>query len=252
MKKPTGRSALVLAPFALILALSACGKKDQGADAMPSGKPLAAVPAPAGKSWSDMVKETPEGGIIMGNPDAPVKITEFGSLTCSHCAAFSAEGFPTLRDKYVNSGKVSYELRNYVRDPLDMASALIARCAGPEPFFPLADGLFANQPELFKKAQAIGQDAFKAAMAQAPGERFVTLGGKAGLIDFAMQHGISEDQAKKCLGDATMAEKLAGYVEKANEQYNIEGTPTFLMNGRKLDNVSTWQQLEARLREAGA
>src|SRR3546814_8236510 len=75
----------------------------------------------------------------MGNPEAAIKIIEFASLTCSHCADFSENGFPALRDKYVNTGKVSYELRNFVRDPLDMTAALLARCAGAEPFFSLSE-----------------------------------------------------------------------------------------------------------------
>lgn len=247
MKKLTLMSSL-----ALVLALTACGDKDGASEGVPSGEPIAAVPAPAGTSWADTVKATPEGGFVMGNPNAPIKIVEFASLTCSHCAEFSEKGFPTLRDKYVSEGKVSYEIRNYVRDPLDMTAALLARCGGAEPFFPLSDQIFTYQPTLFEKAQGMGEAGYKAAMEAPADERFVKLGEATGLIEFVMQRGISQDQAKQCLADAKNAEKLAEAVQKAGTTYQIEGTPTFLMNGQKLDNVSSWPNLEAKLREAGA
>lgn len=247
MKKPALMSSL-----ALVLALTACGDKDAASEGMPGGEPIAAVPAPAGTTWADTVKATPEGGFVMGNPNAPIKIVEFASLTCSHCAEFSEKGFPPLRDKYVNSGKVSYEIRNYIRDPLDMTAALLARCGGAEPYFPLSDQIFSYQPTLFEKAQALGEAGYKAAMEAPANERFVKLGQATGLIEFVMQRGIAEDQAKQCLADAKNAEKLAEGVQKAGATYQIEGTPTFIMNGQKLDNVANWPTLEAKLREAGA
>lgn len=236
----------------LALTLTACGDKDAASEGAPDGKPIAAVPAPAGTTWADTVKATADGGFVMGNPDAPIKIVEFASLTCSHCAEFSEKGFPALRDKYVNAGKVSYEIRNYIRDPLDMTAALLARCGGAEPFFPLSDQIFGYQPTLFEKAQGMGEAGYKAAMEAPANQRFVKLGEATGLVEFVMQRGISEDQARQCLADAKNAEKLAQGVQKAGTSYQIEGTPTFLMNGRKLDNVSSWPNLEAKLREAGA
>lgn len=252
MKKLIGRSTLTLVPLALALTLTACGEKGEGSNSTASGEPIASVQAPAGTTWADAVKATPEGGFVMGNPDAPIKIIEFASLTCSHCADFSENGFPALRDKYVNTGKVSYELRNFVRDPLDMTAALLARCAGAEPFFPLSEQIFAYQPTLFEKAQALGESGYKAAVEAPPEQRFIKLAQGAGLIQFVMERGISEDQATQCLSDSKAAEKLADQVQKANQQYDIEGTPTFLLNGQKVDNVSGWPALETKLREAGA
>ncbi|MBB4641814.1 DsbA family protein [Rhizorhapis suberifaciens] len=242
----------LMSSLALALALTACGDKDTASEGMPSGKPIAAVPAPAGTNWADTVKATADGGFIMGNPNAPIKIVEFASLTCSHCAEFAEKGFPTLRDKYVNSGKISFEMRNYIRDPLDMTASLLARCGGAEPFFPLSDELFGYQATLFEKAQGLGEAGYKAALESPANERFVKLGQSTGLVEFVMQRGVSEDQAKQCLSDSKSAEKLAENVQKAGATYQIEGTPTFLMNGQKLDNVSSWPALEAKLREAGA
>lgn len=246
------KKMMMISSLTIALALSACGDKDATSEAMPSGEPTAAIPAPAGSSWADTVKATADGGFIMGNPDAPIKIVEFASMTCSHCADFAAKGFPPLRDKYVNSGKVSFELRNYIRDPLDMTASLLARCGGAEPFFPLSDEIFGYQATLFEKAQGLGEAGYKAALESPADQRFVKLGQSTGLVEFVMQRGISEDQAKQCLSDSKTAEKLAENVQKAGTAYQIEGTPTFLMNGQKLDNVSNWPALEAKLREAGA
>ena len=77
-----------------------------------------------------MVVRTPEGGYLMGNPKANVKLIEFGSMTCPHCAEFEEQRGEQLIDTYVKSGRVSYEFRNFVRDPFDLAASLIARCGG--------------------------------------------------------------------------------------------------------------------------
>src|SRR5579863_6598616 len=113
-------AALVLAGGALPLALSACHKTDSDAGAASgsatgglAGAPAPTVPPPAGKAWSDVVSATPAGGMVMGNPAAPVKLVEYGSLSCPHCAHFAEFGFKPLVAKYVDSGKVSYEYRSF-------------------------------------------------------------------------------------------------------------------------------------------
>lgn len=248
MKKLPGFSTLLLA-----LALAGCGSKDGGANsAAPAAKPVAAVPAPAGTSWVDSVAETPGGGFVMGNPNAPIKLIEYASYTCPHCRDFTKESAESMKKDFVATGKVSYELRNYIRDPLDLTMVLLARCGGKDPFFPLSEQIFANQEDVFKKAQGMGDAAYKAVMSLPPQQRFVSLAQATGLIDFAKQRGISEGQAKQCLADTRQAEKVTGYVEAANKQYTIEGTPTFIINGVVVKNVATWPPLREKLHEAGA
>ena len=106
--------ALVSLAAPLALALAACGSKDDAAPgAAPTGQPVAAVAAPAGQMWSDVVSATADGGMRMGNPNAPLKLVEYGSLSCPHCAKLANDGMETLRNKYVNSGRVSYEFRSF-------------------------------------------------------------------------------------------------------------------------------------------
>lgn len=239
----------LLAVTALSLTLAACGKEGDKA-AAPTGAPVAAVAAPAGTSWADTITQTADGHFVMGNPDAKIKLVEYGSYTCSHCRDFSETASPEIRN-IVNTGKMSFEFRNYVRDPLDMASALLARCGGKDIFYPLSEQFFGYQNTLFERAQAIGDAAYQQALGAPPTERFTRLATAVGLLDFAKQRGIAEDQAKQCLADTAAADALAKGVEKANADYQISGTPSFLINGVLVDNVAAWSALQPKLKEAG-
>lgn len=237
----------VLAALSLSLSLAACGKGEDSAK--PAGASIAAVPAPAGTSWSQTVSPTQDGTFLMGNPSAKVKLVEYGSYTCSHCKDFSAEASEEIR-KLVDTGKMNFEFRTYVRDPIDLTTALLARCGGKDIFYPLSEQFFANQTAMFDKVQ--GKDAeFKALETMAPAQRFAAIANIAGLVEYAQQRGISADQARQCLADTAAAERLAKGVEAANSQYNIQGTPSFLINGVLLDNVANWKSLQPKLKEAG-
>ena len=121
------RILLGAAALPLALGIAACGEEKKSETASLSGAPIAAIPPPPGQSWADMVLKTPEGGYRMGNPAAPIKLVEYGSLTCPHCAEVAEKGSAELRDQYVASGRVSFEFRNFVRDPVDLAAAMLTR-----------------------------------------------------------------------------------------------------------------------------
>lgn len=237
-----------LALIALSLTVAACGKKDE--TNLTSADPVAAVAAPAGTKWSETIATTPDGHFVMGNPNAKVKLIEYGSYTCSHCRDFAHESAEELR-QIVDSGKMSFEFRNYVRDPIDISTALLARCGGKDIFYPLSEQFFANQNAMFEKAQSLGDEKYKALMSAPPAQRFGQLAAAVGLVDFAKQRGIAEDQAKQCLADTAAAEKLAKGVEDANQQYKIEGTPTFILNGVMVENTAAWPALRTKLKDAG-
>lgn len=250
----TMRATLVLALMVPALALAGCGKTgDSGnTSAGTPGKPVAAVAPPQGKRWSDVVAATPAGGFVMGNPDAPLKLIEFASYTCPHCREFAEAGNEPLIQKYVESGKLSFEFRAFVRDPIDITVALLARCAGKETFFPLKDQFFANQNAMFQRIQTQDQALFENAMQGDIGSRFVKVAELAGLIEFVKQRGIAETQARACLADAQAVEAVAKSNETASEQFKISGTPSFVLNGQPLENTATWPVLETKLRDAGA
>ena len=244
------RLALALAVLPLALGLTACGKK---ADAPAvTDTPLAKIAAPAGKQWADVVSTTPEGGYRMGNPDAPLKLVEYGALSCSHCAAFSAEGFPHLRDDYINSGRVSYELRFFMLNPLDVPAVLLATCGNaPDTVIPMAEQYWAWQPTMFANLKAAGQDALQKIQTLPASQRIPVIARITGMNEFFAQRGIAADQGSACMADAAKAATLVSNTDKASKDFNVTGTPAFILNGRNLD-VAEWSALETALQKAGA
>ncbi len=246
------RKITYLAPLALAIALTGCGEATEGeAGATASGEALETVEAPAGQKWSDTVSVTEAGGYVMGNPDAPIKLVEYMSITCGVCAQFGEQSFDAIRDNYVNSGRVSFEIRTFVRDPLDLTSAILTQCGGEAPYFPLTKQALGNQGPMFEQAQAMGDAKYNAILQQDANTRFVSLAQELGLVAFFQQRGISEDQAKACLADEAKAETLINQTKVATEEQNVQGTPTFLLNGHRLDGTN-WAFVETKLQEAGA
>ena len=245
------RLTMALLATPLVFGLAACGEDKAAGGADAKGEPIAAIAPPAGKAWVDVVSKTEQGGYRMGNPDAPIKIIEFGSLTCSHCADFSRESAEELPQKFVATGRVSYEFRNFVRDPIDITAAQLTRCGLPESFFALTEQAFIFQPQIFQKAQAAGEPALQAAIAQPEDKRGIAVGQLTGLTEFFASLGVSVDQANGCLADAATARSLAEATAKAGDEFQITGTPTFLINGQKTE-INTWPELKARLENMGA
>ena len=184
----------------------------------------------------------------MGNPGARVKLVEYGSLTCGHCATFAQAGMAALVGGYVRSGKVSYEYRNYILNGLDVAATLVARCGGPVRFFPVADKLYATQSQWMGRARAL-TEAQKAQMSALPeNQRLARMAELAGLTQIAAQHGVAPAQAKRCLADQAALDRL-GKMAEAAEAQGVGGTPTFFVNGANI-GTHTWATLEPILLEA--
>ncbi len=244
------RAALALMAAPLALGLAACGDKTE-TPAATSGEPIAKIAPPAGQSWAEKIVKTPEGGYRMGNPDAPIKLIEFGALTCSHCAEFAKESFEPLRDNYVASGRVSYELRLFMLNAYDVPAAMLATCGSTEAVIPLSEQFWAWQPEMFAKLQAAGEAQLQAAGSLPPAQRFGALAELGGMTDFFASRGIAKDQAAACLADTAKATALANETQAAAEKYNVSGTPTFFINGEST-GTADWHTLEPKLQAAGA
>jgi protein-disulfide isomerase len=231
---------LVLAPLAL--GLASCSK---GGDDGASGKnaTIAKVSPPPGKRWADMVTKTPEGGYRMGNPAAAIKLVEYGSLTCSHCAEFAEKSAVELPGTFVASGRVSYEFRNFVRDGLDVTAAMLTQCGPPESFFPLTE-------QAFKSLPSVTEAAFTQAMSQPDDKRGFAMAQTMGLADVMTKRGIAKDKINACLADSAKAQMLAKNTQDQSEQYKIDGTPTFLINGASIGTMG-WEELRSKLQDLG-
>lgn len=234
--------------------LAGCGSGGDGNVSAPANS-IAAAPAPAGQDWTQTVSQTPEGGFVMGNPAAPLKLVEYGSRTCPTCGAFGQTGMRPLEENYVKSGKVSYEFRDFlVHGPPDFAASLLGRCAGAAPFFPILEQMYIDQPKFLDAQMAAANDqAFLRSTATAtPAQIATAWADRMGYVEFVKQRGVTEAQARACLTDEKAIEALTRMTQDASEKRDVTGTPTFFLNGKKLENVVTWSAVEGALKNAGA
>jgi protein-disulfide isomerase len=232
-----------------LLATAGCNGAGGGNEA--ANAPITAEPVapPQGGDWTKTVTATPEGGFQMGNPNAAVKLIEYGSYTCPHCASFDEEGMQPLTEKYIKTGLISFEYRNFVRDPLDLAGSLITRCGGPDRFFPLSHALFADQEVWMQKA--MDQPEKQQALQSLPPNRiFVESASLAGLQQWAAQRGLPSAQANACLANEAEVNKLVQMQSDAVANFNVPGTPAFVINGKLVENASAWGALEPEIRKA--
>ena len=236
------------------VALTACSKKsaDTSANvAAPTG-PVAAVPPPPGKQWTDVVSETAEGGYVMGNPNAPVKLVEYASFSCPHCKHFEETGAEPLKSKYVATGKVSWEFRSFLIHSMDAPLTLLMRCRGPEPFFALTEQLYAGQDDMMKKYIAIPAAEQQRVGSLPPIDNFKAQAEEGGLYGFFGARGLPRAQADACLSNQKVIDQINAWVNKYAED-GINETPTFMINGTKWESERTaeiWPQLDQALTRA--
>lgn len=240
---------IVLLSSLSALALAGCGETKT--DPAKEQEVITKVAAPAGKSWSQTVTRTAEGGYVMGNPDASIKIIEFASLTCPHCAEFSKESHEEIKRDFIDTGRVSLEVRNFIRDPLDATAAAVVHCVPAERYYPLLENVFATQEELYAGVKG-NEGAAEAAMKLPPAQRFPALAKALKVDQFFQSRGISAEQLSACLGKVENITTLEKNTNAAIEKYQVQGTPTFLINGQIAEGVATWPLLRDRLRTMGA
>ena len=234
----------------LALGLAACGD-DAAEETTTRAEAYQPIAAPAGTQWTETVAITPEGGWKLGNPEAPITLVEYGSLTCPACAAFSQEGMAPLTQQYVASGRVSYEFRSVpLHGAIDLLLTRILQCGPKEAAIPLAEQVWGNLNQVLEPVQA-NQAALQQAMTLPEDQRFVAYAQAAGLYDFFAARGVSVDQARQCLSDFPAIKSLAEKIQGQADTDSINGTPTFILNGRNIGSLR-WPEVEANLQNAGA
>lgn len=206
-----------------------------------------ALPAAPRVDWTGNVVATPEGGFRFGNPAARIKVVEYGSLSCDHCANFALRDLPKLVQNHVKAGKVSFEFRNYVRDPYDLTAALLSRCTVPGRFFPATDSYFASQQQWLARAAALTEAQIGQINAVPKEQRFATIASLVGLDAVAVKTGLTPAKAKACLTDPKGVERLVEMRRVADTEYQVPGTPSFVINGVRAEGVHSWTALEPLL-----
>ena len=195
--------------------------------------------------WNNTIVAT-QGGHRIGNPDAEAKLVEFMSYTCSHCAAFARTGDGAIKLLYVPTGKVSYEIRHLIRDPVDLTATLAAQCGD-------ASNFMANHEALILRHDDWMATARKATQAQTARWRFGSFGSRAqaiasdlGFYEIMEGRGYSRSQLDRCITDEAKADQIARQSQADIEKFGLQGTPTFIMSGQKLE-AHDWKSLQPHL-----
>jgi protein-disulfide isomerase len=246
----------ILTCAAALLALTACNKKRVDETAANAPVQYANVKPPQGGDWTDVINETPDGGVMMGNPNAKVHLLEIASLGCPFCKHFEDVGAPHLVD-YVKTGKLSWEFRPYlIHGPVDMAADLIVRCDDPSKFFPLVRALYADQEKWMSKVEATPPAKLQEMQSLPTNQVFVAFANLAGLQDWAAARGLPPAKSNQCLTNQKMIDREVDITSAVNNQYpDFKGTPSFVLNGTMVDVSSVpldkvWPTVDAKIKAA--
>ena len=161
------------------------------------------------------------GEMALGSEEAPVTVIEYASMTCPHCAAFHADTFDELKEKYINSGKVRFVFREFPLDGLALRAAMLARCSGEERFFAMIDVLFRQQKSW--------------ARAESP---------LAALARIARLGGISQERFNACMADQSLADLVLQNRMTGEREYKVASTPTFIVNGEQYSGEQSLEQFD--------
>jgi len=159
---------------------------------------------------AELAKPGPEGDVVLGSDKAPVTIIEYASMTCPHCAHFTATTFPELQKRYIDTGKVRYIFREFPLDPLAAAGFMLARCAGKDRYMAVVETLFAKQTDWIVKEPL------------------------APLEEIAKQFGFTEESFSQCLTNQKVLDGIQAVRDRAAAKLGINSVPTFFVNGKKL------------------
>lgn len=168
----------------------------------------------------------PAGGIadhVMGSATAPVTVIEYASPTCPHCAQFNNEVFPAFKTAYIDTGKVKFIMRPFLRNALDAVVFLLAETAGGDNYHGIVDAYFKQQPTW---------------MVDSP---------KQPMLDIAMQFGYTLESFEAVLTNQELVAGMNAMAEQADVDFGLEGTPTFYVNGKTLSGEKTLEQLAAEI-----
>ena len=199
-----------------------------------------------GGNWAGMLQAS-DGGHLFGNPEAEKKLIEFMSYTCSHCAEFARKGDAAIKLSYVPTGKISYEVRHLIRDPVDLTAALLTHCGDEKKFGGNHEAIMYRFDEWMGKAA-------KATQAQRSRWQFGSLPARLQAIasdldfyDIMETRGYGRAELDRCLSDEAKARAMADTSAADVKKYGLTGTPSFVLDGELLEGTHDWLSLEKHL-----
>lgn len=228
----TGLAAVSAA--ALLSACSDSGEQANAATPKPAepatpapaapATPVQAVKAPEAQGTVDMAKLLEAGSLpdmVLGKADAPVTIVEYASMTCPHCARFHEDTLPTIKTKYIDTGKVRLIYREFPFDPLAEAGFMLARCS-KDNYFPMVDVLFKQQSNW--------------AASQNP---------KDALLQISKLAGFSQESFEACLTDQKLLDDIRAVRARGEKDFKVDSTPTFFINGNVYKGALSIEEMSA-------
>ena len=172
---------------------------------------------PAEVPVEELMKAGDLADLTIGAADAKVTVVEYGSMTCGHCANFATKVFPEFKTKYIDSNKVRFVFREFPLDNLAAAASMLARCSGGDKTFPMVETLYEKQADwAFTNGNPVPK-----------------------LFDIAKQAGFTQESFDKCLTDQKLLEQITAQRTSASDKFGVSSTPTFFVNGKRLQETPT-------------
>lgn len=201
-----------------------------------------------GGNWAGMLQAS-DGGHLFGNPEAEKKLIEFMSYTCSHCAEFARKGDAAIKLSYVPTGKISYEVRHLIRDPVDLTAALLTHCGDEKKFGGNHEAIMYRFDEWMDKARNATQAQRSRWQFGTNSARFQAIASDLDFYEIMESRGYRRADLDRCLSDEAKAKALADTSAADVAKYQLTGTPSFVLDGKLLE-AHDWPSLEKRLKDA--
>jgi protein-disulfide isomerase len=169
---------------------------------------------------AELMRPSKLGDVVIGSEKAPVTIVEYASMTCSHCADFAIHTFPKIKERYIDTGKVRFILREFPLDPLAAGAFMLARCAGKDKYYAMVDTLFEQQ------------------------RKWAVQNPLPPLFDIAKQAGFTKESFDACLKNQEILNGVEEVRKRAAEEFKVDSTPTFFINGERLRGAQPLAEFE--------
>lgn len=165
---------------------------------------------------SKLMADTGLPELAIGPADAKVTVVEYASMTCGHCRNFHQNTYPKLKEAYIDPGKIRFVFREFPLDNLAAAASMLARCSGDDKALPMVSVLFTKFDDWVVRSDAV-----------------------PALFEIAQQAGFTKESFEACLKDQSLLDKILAQRKKASEEFEVTSTPTFFINGEKMQGAPT-------------